>query len=541
MPAHTQADAVAKLLFLIFVHGATSDGRIAVNEVERLQTLLADAHGVPNPNLRGGLECLRSKFPSWWARYREKKLIISAEAIRLRLAVVCIDMDLAQTSEFREGLRQFLRDLIAQEPSLRGMPQAAPSAEQVGSRIEIDRLLQAADATLSRRNLPAQAASAAAVMADSAIAPIEKLRPVAPAQRVETPTPAPANPSTSPPSEALHGGHVWAGGRTRVACMRVIDETHDTKTYTFAAVPPRLFRYQPGQHVTLECKVDGQLVRRQAALSSSPSRPYTLSVTIKRSTEDPESQLLYERLRQGAELLLYGPHGRFSCGNHPAPKLLLCAAGSGIAPMISMLRWIADTACTVDAQLVYNVRTQADIIFEQELKQLSMQLGRSMKLAIIPARLAPGMPWHGPTGRIDASMLQLLAPDLAQREVFVSGPHGYMDSVRELLERLSFPMARLHQDNRVDAPAAARTPTAQTPAPQHPAPRAAQAAAMRRGPTPPTPQTMTARIESVLQADAGDSDWMEDSLTSLSFADMQAGFVRARIIQRARDPAFFEA
>ena len=71
-------------------------------------------------------------------------------------------------------------------------------------------------------------------------------------------------------------------GKLPVRCVQVIDETHDVKTFRFVADPPKLFRYHPGQFVTLEVPVDGKIVRRSYTISATPSRPHAISVTVKR-------------------------------------------------------------------------------------------------------------------------------------------------------------------------------------------------------------------------------------------------------------------
>ena len=144
---------------------------------------------------------------------------------------------------------------------------------------------------------------------------------------------------------------------------------------------------------------------------------------------------------------MLGPAGRFSCARHPADKLLLISAGSGVTPVMSMLRFLADVAAPVQVCFVNNVRTPGDIIFERELMHLAAQLGSALSLWIVPARLEPSRSWNGATGQISAALLQFLVPDLAERETFLCGPAGYMTAVREILRTLDYPMERLHEES----------------------------------------------------------------------------------------------
>ncbi|HAX90272.1 MAG TPA: flavodoxin, partial [Cyanobacteria bacterium UBA11370] len=72
-------------------------------------------------------------------------------------------------------------------------------------------------------------------------------------------------------------------------CVGIIDETHDVKTFRFAADPPVLFTYQPGQFVILNLDINGKPVKRSYSLSSTPSRPHTLDITVKRTSSPSDT------------------------------------------------------------------------------------------------------------------------------------------------------------------------------------------------------------------------------------------------------------
>jgi ferredoxin-NADP reductase len=246
----------------------------------------------------------------------------------------------------------------------------------------------------------------------------------------------------------------WKRGRNQVQCVAVIPETKDVKTFVFQAVKPTLFCYKPGQFATLELQIEGKLVRRSYTLSSSPSRPYTLSVTVKRVTGGLVSNWLHDNMDVGFAFNLSGPHGDFSCFEAPGTKLLMIAGGSGITPIMSMLRWIVDTKSTADIVMINNVRTPDDIVYEQELRQLAMQLGNRLKLGIVPSNVESGQFWGGPLGRFSKEHLQLWAPDFAEREVFVCGPSIYMETVKDTLISMGLPQHRYHQESFGSSPSA---------------------------------------------------------------------------------------
>ncbi|MBW4467747.1 MAG: FHA domain-containing protein [Pegethrix bostrychoides GSE-TBD4-15B] len=253
------------------------------------------------------------------------------------------------------------------------------------------------------------------------------------------------------PAEASSLRPVWsdaAGGEIVVRCVQIIQQTHDVKTFRFVAEPAVLFSHRPGQFVTLSLEIDGQPVQRSYSISSSPSRPETLDITVKRVVAPPDSPTaapglvsnwLHDHLSVGRKLRLNGPFGSFTCLDAPAPKLLLLSAGSGITPMISMTQWLCDTASDLDVIFLHSARSPQDLIFRQQLEALAAQ-HPNLKLAVTLTRSSHGQAWLGYSGHLSSAMLQSIAPDLQERWVYVCGPAAFMDAAKTLLAELKFPM-----------------------------------------------------------------------------------------------------
>jgi ferredoxin-NADP reductase/ferredoxin len=248
----------------------------------------------------------------------------------------------------------------------------------------------------------------------------------------------------------------WTKGELTVRCVRVIDETVDVKTFCFVANPPVLFTYKPGQFVTLELEINLEQVLRSYSISSTPSRPHTLEITVKRVPPPPGSAAdipsglvsnwLHENITVGSEIKLSGPIGKFTCFANPCQKMLMLSAGSGITPMMSMARWIGDTASDCDIVFFHSARSPRDIIFRQELELMSARYA-NFNLAITTTRKEPGQSWLGLTGRLTAAMLQSVAPDFMERTVYVCGPNTFMEAVKEMLEGLGFPMQNYYEES----------------------------------------------------------------------------------------------
>lgn len=251
-------------------------------------------------------------------------------------------------------------------------------------------------------------------------------------------------PSTSNLRVGPLGSQSWQKGATELRVTDIIDETHDVKTFRLTGVIPIYFSYMPGQFVTLFLNINGKEVQRSYSMSSSPSRPHTLDLTVKRVPGGLVSNWLCDHVKPGDILKVKGPAGRFSCLHKPAEKLLFIGAGSGITPLMSMSRWLLDTASRIDAKVLFSFRNREDVIFRRELEMMTKSV-KTVDIAVtLTGKQGSGENWNGFYGRIDSAMLRLFAKDLDDREVFLCGPEAFMNDVKSLLKTLNYPMEHLH-------------------------------------------------------------------------------------------------
>ena len=263
------------------------------------------------------------------------------------------------------------------------------------------------------------------------------------------------NPPEAKTVNNQHQIEQWTDELT-VRCTRIIQETKDVKTFCFVAEPARLFAYQPGQFVTLKLEIDGKPVQRAYSISSSPSRPHTLDITVKRvpaPADSPEvppglvSNWLHDRFAVGDEIQLSGgPMGHFTCANTSAPKLLMISAGSGITPMLSMSKWLYDTAQERDVVFCHSARSPHDLVAFKELELMANHQPH-FRLAITMTRLELSQSWPGYTGRLNDALLLNLAPDFKERVVYVCGPEPFTKGVKDMLSKLNFPMENYNEES----------------------------------------------------------------------------------------------
>lgn len=239
---------------------------------------------------------------------------------------------------------------------------------------------------------------------------------------------------------------VWTNGRHRVRCVRIIQETADVKTFCFNAEQAIMFFFKPGQFVTLELTLDHETIMRSYTISSSPSVPYSFSITVKRVPGGRVSNWLHDQVRVQDELIVHGPVGLFNCIDHPSEKVLFLSGGVGITPVMSMARWYFDTNADVDVAFVHSARTPADIIYARELEHMSARVPEFM-VHLICERVSSGQAWPGYRGYLNQAKLDMMVSDFMQRRIFCCGPAPYMAAVRELLAAQGFDFARYHEES----------------------------------------------------------------------------------------------
>ena len=231
-----------------------------------------------------------------------------------------------------------------------------------------------------------------------------------------------------------------------LVCRAVRRETHDVATFLLAPRSPRRFAYKPGQFLTFAFEIGGETVHRCYTVASAPTRPDTVQITVKRVPGGPVSNWLHDHLKPGAAVRALGPMGNFSCFQHPAPRYLFLSGGSGITPLMSMARTFHDLGEPRDVTFVHCARSPADIVFRDELTTMA-HASSAFRFVPVCEADAPGEPWTGLRGRLSAAMLGLVAPDFAEREVFVCGPAPFMAAVRAMLAAAGFDMRRHHEES----------------------------------------------------------------------------------------------
>jgi len=225
---------------------------------------------------------------------------------------------------------------------------------------------------------------------------------------------------------------------------QIEQQTHDTKTLRFQIPKERQLRAKPGQFLTFQWTIDGQRVMRSYTVSSSPIHGNYVEITPKRMENGCVSVFLNDRAKPGLRVEASGPYGRFYFDETLHKSIVLIAAGSGITPMISMLRYIEDLKLATSVTLLYCVRTAADIIFQSELARLARSLSH-FKYEVCLSQPDPA--WKGRSGRLTEECVSQNVTDLNAPTFFLCGPKGFMDNARQILSSLRVQQERILQES----------------------------------------------------------------------------------------------
>jgi ferredoxin-NADP reductase len=229
---------------------------------------------------------------------------------------------------------------------------------------------------------------------------------------------------------------LWSARELRGRVVSVQRETEQAATIVIRPGWGWRFTAKPGQYVGIGVQVEGRWHWRSYSLTSTPVEERgEISVTVKAMPEGFISTHLVDGLASGSVIRLARPRGDFVLPEPPPPRLLFLTAGSGITPVVSMLRTMDRRDDLPDVVLVASAKNEADLIFRHELRALA---GRHPSLRLHEQ-------FSAEQGRLDISDLDHICPDWRDRQTWACGPEGMLDDAEDRWrsEGLS---ARLHTE-----------------------------------------------------------------------------------------------
>ena len=225
----------------------------------------------------------------------------------------------------------------------------------------------------------------------------------------------------------------------QAATLKAIrQETARVKTFTFTL--PDWTPHRAGQHYDIRLTApDGYQAERSYSVASEPERVGEIDLTVELVEDGEVSTFLHEGLVVGDMIEMRGPiGGYFVWEAAQGGPLLLVGGGSGVVPLMAMLRHRAAAGSNVTTRLLYSVRAPGDVIYAAELDEL-VRASPDLKVLLTYTRARP-QGWEGYARRIDQAMLgEVMAPLSSRPRAYICGPTLLVESVATLLLQSGLP------------------------------------------------------------------------------------------------------
>jgi propane monooxygenase reductase component len=242
--------------------------------------------------------------------------------------------------------------------------------------------------------------------------------------------------------EALHGGTPPRTVRTTVTAIEPL--THDISRLCLTVDDEAPFEFKPGQYVDIRVPGGDEDEHRSFSMANLGTEAGELEFMIKRYPGGRFSGLLAEGLAVGDELEVTGPYGVFTLRSSSPRRIVFIGGGAGMAPILCLLRSMAEAGVDRPAVYYYGARTATDLFHVDELATLAERLP---EFTFVPAlsEAADGDGWSGETGLI-TDVVERLEDDLAEVDAYLCGPPPMVDAAIAMLERLGVPESHIYFD-----------------------------------------------------------------------------------------------
>ncbi len=231
----------------------------------------------------------------------------------------------------------------------------------------------------------------------------------------------------------------------QIATVKAVrTETPEVRTLTLTL--PGWTPHRPGQHYDVRLTAeDGYSTQRSYSIASEPERTGEIDITVERIADGEVSPYLDDTVVVSDRFEVRGPIGGYFVWDRlVGGPLLLVAGGSGIVPLMAMLRHRAAAGVKNPARLLYSARTYEQIIYGQELETLAKKDGLAISYTLTRSQPAG---WKGYTRRIDDAMLKEMSAPLGRDALaYICGPTALVEVAADGLERVGLPTERIRTE-----------------------------------------------------------------------------------------------
>lgn len=218
--------------------------------------------------------------------------------------------------------------------------------------------------------------------------------------------------------------------------IQIEPDTHDTKTFRFELPADATLDMLPGDFLYVHATINGKTVKRAYTPSSLPGVTGYFDLTVKRYETGLVSRYIHDR-QIGNTVLMSGPNPGGHWVDGMAKQVGFVAGGTGITPMISIIRWLLSQRIDAEMFLIFANKTEADIIFRREWERYVREHSNFHCHHILEN--SP-VGWQQGTGRVTPDVLrQHLPPPGPETCIFLCGPPPMVDAVEAMLLELGYP------------------------------------------------------------------------------------------------------
>jgi ferredoxin-NADP reductase len=240
---------------------------------------------------------------------------------------------------------------------------------------------------------------------------------------------------------ALHRRLTWQLGEV------VATRTETARARSLTLAMPEWPGHRPGQHVDVRLTAeDGYQAERSYSIASPPEDKPKVTITVERLDDGEVSPYLVDEVQVGDHLELRGPiGGYFVWETQMGGPLLLIGGGSGIVPLMAMIRHRGAVRSTVRTRLLYSSRSRDEVIYRDELDDLPRRDGGLEVTCTLTRRQPPG--WAGYARRIDVDLLREVAWPVPDRPLaYICGPTQFVETAATGLVALGYDPTRVRTE-----------------------------------------------------------------------------------------------
>jgi len=223
----------------------------------------------------------------------------------------------------------------------------------------------------------------------------------------------------------------------------IIDETPTVKSFKLEVPSDKRIDFYPGQFFMVSFVDDPEIKTARAySIASSPMQKDYLEIALNKVAAFTEKMF---QLKNGDLLKFKGPYGKFYFNEEMNNNLVLIAGGTGITPLMGIVRYCTDKKLSNKIKFIYSVRTPDEIIYRKELEKIK-NLNENFDCVVTITRPEESHKWSGRNGRVDLDLLRENIDNIEGSLYFLCGPKEFVENIVSMLQSLGVKREQIKTD-----------------------------------------------------------------------------------------------